>query len=228
MKSLRLFVLFFIFFLPISVSAAAFEASFAGQQTVDGENGLAVTFSTALDTRQDLSAYFILQTEDADIVEGAWILAEDPRVVYFTHIDPDTTYKIQIDKGLKAQTGEKLLAQVVYEVSTRRAEPMIAFGSRGFILASKLVRGLPVDSLNIRQADIDFFRVRPGAAAEFRKNLGSSDYLYYHQSRDLARVADLVYSGRWDLDIKKDLRTQVNIHDHGFTRPINIPGAVYK
>jgi len=213
MKSLRLSLLFLIlvFFMPVLVFANGFEASFAGQRTVDGDNALAVTFSMALDSRQDLSSYMVIETHDGDGVEGAWILAKDPQVVYFTHIEPDTAYRIRIDKGLKAQTGEPLKEEAVYEVSTRPAEPMIAFGSRGFILASKLVRGLPVDSLNIGQADIDFFRVKPGMAAEFRKNFRSSDHLYYYQSRDLAKVADLVYSGRWDLDIKKDLRTQVNI-----------------
>lgn len=174
MTPLRLSVLFLILvlFMPVSVSANGLEASFAGQQTVDGENAVAVTFSMPLDSKQDLSSFLSLRTEDGERVEGAWILAEDPQVVYFAHIEPDTAYRIRIDRGLKAQTGEMLGTEVTYEVSTRPAEPMIAFGSRGFILASKLIRGLPVDSLNISRADIDFFRVKPGMAAEFRKTSG--------------------------------------------------------
>ncbi|WDP90423.1 MAG: alpha-2-macroglobulin family protein [Desulfobacter sp.] len=212
MKPLRIFLLFiFVFILPAWASAAEFEALFAGQQTVDGENALAVTFSKAVDGRQDMSPYLKIMTDGEEPVEGAWILAQDPQVVYFTQVEADTAYKIRVKKGLKSESGDTLEQETLYEVRTRSAEPMIAFGSRGFILASKLIRGLPVDSLNIDKADIDFFRVRPEMTAEFRKNFRSSDYMNYYQSRNLAEVADLVYSGRWDLEIKKDLRTQVNI-----------------
>ncbi|MCG8616247.1 MAG: MG2 domain-containing protein, partial [Desulfobacterales bacterium] len=123
----------------------------------------------------------------------------------------DTTYHIRVAAGLKAADGTTLKEAVAYELTTRSAEPMIIFGSRGFILAFKLVRGLPVDSLNIKQADIDFFRIRPDKIAAFRERFHSGDKLYYYESRELGKMADLVYSGRWDLDIKKDLRTQVNI-----------------
>lgn len=213
MKSIRLFVLFFVLSLviPVMGTAQTFKAEFAGQQTVDGENAVAITFSEKLDTKQNLDPYFSLRTGDGAAVEGAWILAKDPQVVYFTHVEPDTTYKIQISQGLKAKSGKLLSDATVFEVTTRQAEPMISFGSQGFILASKLSRGLPVDSLNIAQADIDFFRVKPGKAGQFKEVFGSGTSLYYYESQNLKKVADLVYSGRWDLDIKKDLRTQVNI-----------------
>jgi hypothetical protein len=68
-----------------------------------------------------------------------------------------------------------------------------------------------VDSLNIKQADIDFFRVRPDQLTDFKDEFWDSTYLRYYRSDELTKIADLVYTGRWDLDIKKDLRTQVNI-----------------
>ncbi len=153
---------------------SSFEARFAGQQAVDGENTLAVTFSKALDSKQDLTPYFSLSTGEGEIVEGAWILAEDPSVVYFTHIEPDTSYKIEIFRGLKAEAGDVFEDELVYEITTRSAEPMIVFGSRGFILASKLTKGLPVDSLNIKQADIDFFRIKPGKIGAFKESFWSN------------------------------------------------------
>ena len=196
---------------PWYAGAAGFEARFAGQQTVDGENAVAVTFSKALDARQNLAPYLVIRTEDGEAVDGAWILAKDPQVVYFSQVASETTYKIEVLKGLKAASGESLDGPASYEVRTRAAEPMLMFSSRGFILASELGRGLPVDSLNIAQADIDFFRVKPDKVMAFKKRFWSEDYLHYYQSQDLNRACDLVYSGRWDLDIKKDLRTQVNI-----------------
>nr|WP_320190159.1 alpha-2-macroglobulin [uncultured Desulfobacter sp.] len=215
---------FQLFFLPILslylllftvqgiAHSAELEARFAGQQTVDGQNALAVTFSLPLETKQDFSKYLsIIEQADETPVDGAWILAKDTQVAYFTQIKPGTAYTIHVAKGLAPAQGKALAEKVIYEVTTRSAHPMIAFGSTGFILASDLVKGLPVDSLNIKQADIDFFRVRPDQLQDFKDEFWDATYLQYYQSDELAKIADLVYTGRWDLDIKKDLRTQVNI-----------------
>ncbi len=192
--------------------SAELEARFAGQQTVDGQNALAVTFSRPLETTQDLNKYFsIVEEADDTPVDGAWIVAKDTKVAYFTQIKPDTAYTINVAKGLAPAQGEALAENVIYEVTTRSAEPMIAFGSTGFILATDLIKGLPVDSLNIKQADIDFFRVRPDRLTDFKDEFWDATYLRYYRSDELADIADLVYTGRWDLDIKKDLRTRFNI-----------------
>ena len=68
-----------------------------------------------------------------------------------------------------------------------------------------------MDSLNIKQADIDFFRVRPDQLSDFKDKFWDSKYLGYYRSDELSNLADLVYSGRWDLDIKKNLRSRFNI-----------------
>lgn len=211
MRLATLIVCLSLCLLPVQGTAADFQARFAGQQTVDGENAVAVTFSKPLDARQNLAPYLKIRTGEGQAVDGAWVLAKDPQVVYFSQVEPDTPYKIEVVKGLKSADGEALDQGVTYEVKTRAAEPMLMFSSRGFVLASQLSRGLPVDSLNIPMADIDFFRIRPGRVMEFKNNFWSQDYLYYYQSGDLNKIADLVYSGRWDLDIRKNLRSQVNI-----------------
>ena len=68
--------------------AGELEVRFAGQQTVAGENAIAVTFSQSLDPKQDIASYFLITTKNGQAVDGAWMLAEDPQVVYFTQIDP--------------------------------------------------------------------------------------------------------------------------------------------
>ncbi len=216
MNRFRLCILPVLFFLSViifqkTVLADELTASFAGQQTVDGKNALAVTFSLPLDEKQDLSPYFSLSREEDKAVDGAWMLAKDPKTVYFTQIEPDTTYTIHVRKGLSPASGTPLADDTVYEITTRSAKPMISFGSRGFVLAADLVKGLPVDSLNIKQADIDFFRVKPDKINNFKEEFWSESFLRYYHTDELTKTADLVYSGRWDLNIQKDLRTQVNI-----------------
>ncbi len=204
-------LLFTIFAISNPAQSAELEARFAGQQTVDGQNALAVTFSLPLDAKQDLNKYFTIMEEGDAPVDGAWILAKDTHVAYFTQIKPDTAYIINVAKGLTPAQGKALAEKVIYEVTTRSAKPMIAFGSTGFILAADLVKGLPVDSLNIKQADIDFFRVRPERLTDFKDEFWDSTVLRYYRSDELADIAEFVYTGRWDLDIKKDLRTRFNL-----------------
>lgn len=199
---------------PVSVSADTpdtFTALFSGQQTVDGQNSVAVTFSEALDTRQHLDTYLTIFRDGEVPVEGAWVLSEDPAVAYFANVAADTRYVVKIYKGLTSGTGKPLAGEQTFEVRTRSAEPMIGFDSKGFVLASRLTRGLPVITLNIDRAAIDFFRIKPDRLAEFRQAFSDENRVYYYQSRDLNQMADLVYSGQWDLEINQNLRTQVNI-----------------
>ena len=215
MKNIHMYIIFifliFVVFIPSTFAADTFLTQFAGQQTVDGENAIAVTFSKALDSSQNVNTYVAIFQDKELPVEGAWILSQDLHVLYFTNIKPDTEYKIQVYKGLKSKSGILLKRGKTFEIQTRRVEPMISFGSKGFILASGLTRGLPVNTLNIDQADIDFFRVKQGYLEEFRNAFANEDKIYYYQSQELKKSTDLVYSGRWDLEIKKNLRTQVNI-----------------
>ena len=192
-------------------AAENFVARFAGQQAVDGVNSIAVTFSETLDAAQNIDTYLALFTEDDVAQDGSWVLSKDPQVVYFSNVEPNTGYVIKIYKGLKAASGKQLETAQKFTVKTRDVVPMISFGSKGFILPSKLNRGLPVNALNIDRADIDFFRVKPDFINEFASNFTHSDEIFYYMNKELHSYADLVYSGRWDLKINKDLRTEVNL-----------------
>ncbi len=203
-----------------------FMVRFAAQQTVDGKNSLAVTFSDALDSKQNLDSYFSLFTKNDLAVEGSWVLSNDPQVVYFSNIKSDTLYNIKIHRGLRSASGKTLEEAQEYPVRTREAQPRISFGNNGFILASKLNRGLPVNTLNIDKADIDFFRVKTEFLDEFSQQFGNKTQLAYYENRKLHKYTQLVYSGRWDLKITKDLRTQINV-PITHIKELSIPGIYF-
>ncbi len=228
MKKIKWSVICLTLILIGSLAHAAkdFGPRFAGQQTVDGANSLAVTFSHPVDASQDLNTYFTVFTEDDVAVEGGWVLSADPKVVYFSNIEPDTKYLIRIHKGLKAVSGSTLQEAKKFTVKTRQIMPMISFGSKGFILPSRMNRGLPVNTLNIDRADIDFFRVKPRFVAQFTQHFTGHDQIYYYMNEQLHTFTELVYSGRWDLEIKKDLRTQVNI-PITHIKELSVPGIYF-
>jgi uncharacterized protein YfaS (alpha-2-macroglobulin family) len=225
----KMVVLLGMIFLLSVTSAWAddeFEALFAGQQTVDGSNALAVTFSEPVDTRQNLAPYFSVLASDDTPLEGSWVISKDPQILYFTNIEPANQYTIVILKGLKAASGSRLETAREFSVTTREITPAISFADKGFILASRLNQGLPVISMNIDKADIDFFRIKPDFIDEFRGDFAGTEQMYHHYSGTLKQYADLVYTGRWDIRIKKDLRTEVNLSVNTI-EPLSTPGVYF-
>lgn len=218
-----------VFILSISPAVRAsddFKALFAGQQTVDSENAVAVTFSAPLDSAQDFDR-FVSISDDRDVaVDGAWVLSTDPQVLYFTHVAPDALYRIRVSQGLADTHGNTIAHEQAFEVKTREVVPMVSFATKGFILPATLTRGIPVDALNIDRVDIDFFRVKAGAQAQFFDQFGYRDFMVYYWSRDLEKYTDLVYTGRWDLDIKNNLRTRANI-PIGHIDALQAPGIYF-
>ncbi len=207
-------------------TALPFQVDFVEQQTIDGQNCIAAGFSKPLDSREDINLNLFITLKDGEPVSGGWVLAKDGCRAYFTNIEPDTSYSISIKNTIISQAGDILEEDFTCTVTTRPVEPMIRFGGQGHVLASGLSRGLPVDTVNIAQADIDFFRVRPDKIHIFRKHFTRDRRLYYHESQELKKITDLVYSGRWDLAIKKNLRTRVNIPiDH--IRELGRPGLYF-
>ena len=227
MKKIVIF-LSMVFLLSVTSAWAddEFEALFAGQQTVDGSNALAVTFSEPVDTRQNLDTYFNVLDSDGTALEGSWVISKDPQILYFTNIEPAAQYTVIILKGLNAASGRRLETAREFSVTTREITPAISFADNGFILASRLNQGLPVISMNIDQADIDFFRIRPDFIDEFRRDFSGTEQMYYHYSGMLKQYADLVYTGRWDIRIKKDLRTEVNLAVNTI-EPLSVPGVYF-
>ncbi len=228
MKRIIILVLCFWSFLfhPAVQAGIEFSCRFAGQQTVDGMNALAVTFSEPLDTTLNPDRYFSIRTADGESPEGSWIISKDPQVAYFSNIKADTGYVVTIRKGLKAASKRVLKTGQEYTIKTRPVRPMISFGSTGFILASKLNSGLPVNALNIDKADVDFFRIKPEFLDEFRRQFGNIDSMAYYMNDRLQKCTDLVYSGRWEFDVKKDLRTAVNL-PITHIKALSVPGIYF-
>ena len=61
-------------------------------------------------------------------------------------------------------------------------------------------------ALNVNQIDVDFFRVKNASLADFLAQWNYGNNLSYWESRDLLKNADLVYSGRFDLNPARNTR----------------------
>lgn len=104
---------------------------------------------------------------DGKLVKGSWVVGENPRLLFFPHIKPQTRYVVKIGAGLPAGGGKKLAAESRHSVRTAAVSPAYYFASRGMVLPAKQNGGLPVVTVNVPEVDVQFLRVKPDQLPRF-------------------------------------------------------------
>ena len=178
---------------------------------LDGASALVLSFNTAIDSKQDLNARVHISDEKSGKVDGGWELAQNGKALRFRHPEPSRKLTVTVDAGLKAADGSTLSSPCSQTLTTRDIQPMVGFASRGSLLPLRLTQGLPVLALNVNNIDVDFFRVKSAALADFLAQWNYGNNLSYWESRDLLKNADLVYSGRFDLNPARNTREKMQL-----------------
>lgn len=99
-------------------------------------------------------------TKNGKAVSGAWVVGDNPRLLYFPHIKPQTRYVVQVQPGLPAKNGKKLGSESRYSVLSAPVSPAYYFASNGMVLPAKQNGGLPVVTVNVPEVDVQFLRVK--------------------------------------------------------------------
>ncbi|WXL26552.1 alpha-2-macroglobulin [Ectopseudomonas mendocina] len=173
---------------------------------LDGASTLSVTFSVPLDADQKLADRLHLVDSKDGKVDGAWELSDNQMEVRMRHLEPKRRLVLTVDAGLKAVNGESLGSEFVARLETRDIEPTVGFASRGSLLPARLAEGLPVIALNVDKVNVEFFRIKSDALPSFLNRWNQSGMLDNWESRELLPMADLVYTGRFDLNPKRNTR----------------------
>jgi len=155
--------------------------------------------------------------EGGKAATGAWVVGENPRLLYFPHVRPETRYVVRVAAGLPGRSGTKLSAESRYSVRTAAVSPAYYFASRGTVLPAKQNGGLPVVTVNVPEVDVQFLRVKPDQLATFLERVVAPP----RQQRSAAREDDDEDDddqrfrslrgavGSWDLDRLNRLTTSV-------------------
>ncbi|KAB2936987.1 MAG: alpha-2-macroglobulin family protein [Rhodocyclaceae bacterium] len=93
-------------------------------------------------------------------VAGAWVVGENPRLLFFPHIKPQTRYVVRVQAGLPQRGEAKLDAETRYSILTAAVAPEFYFSSRGMVLPAAQNGGLPVTTVNMPEVDIQFLKVQ--------------------------------------------------------------------
>ena len=191
---------------------------------LDGASTLVATFSVSLDEQQNVNQYAHVTDSKSGALEGGWELSPNRKELRFRHLEPARELKVRIDSGMKAANGAVLENGTEQTLTTRDIQPMVGFASRGSLLPTRITTGLPVMALNVKQVDVDFFRIKNASLPAFIADWQYGSSLQSWQSESLLQKADLVYTGRFDLSPARNTREQLQLPLSDI-KPLSQPGV---
>lgn len=202
-----------VFEMPASPKALKKPTEYRNE---DSEMGKTLVSTTEADT--DFTA--------GKLINGAWVVGDNPRILYFPHISPQTRYVIQVRAGLPSKGGKTLSSEVRYSILTAQVSPAYYFASNGMVLPAKQNGGLPVVTVNVPEVNVQFLKVKSDQLPRFldrvingkkrtTNNINASDDEVNHeqvqdwlrsnlhgavqnyQLDDLHKLTDSVFEGRF-------------------------------
>ncbi|MFV0548740.1 MAG: alpha-2-macroglobulin family protein [Limnobaculum xujianqingii] len=181
----------------------------ASEVQLDGASAMVVTFSIPLAANQNFASLLNLVDEASGKVDGAWEMSDNMMELRLRHLEPSRKLILTINKNLSGVNGIKLDKEFQQKLTTRDIEPSIGFASRGSLLPSKVITGLPVIALNVNKVDVNFYRIKPEMLSGFLANWEGTGSKSYWESQEFLNKVDLAYTGRFDLNPQRNTREQV-------------------
>ena len=176
--------------------------------------------------------------EGGTVVSGAWVVGDNPRLLYFPHIKPETRYVVLVSTGLQARNGTALAADSRYSIQTAPVPPAYYFASNGMVLPAGQNGGLPVITVNVPEVDIQFLRVKNEKLADFfdrvisrprnrQQNRGESDETEGSEEYDYRHTSLRGAVGNYQLDEFRELIDSVYLGRFTTERQPNKRSATY-
>ncbi|HGE6882230.1 TPA: alpha-2-macroglobulin [Citrobacter amalonaticus] len=176
---------------------------------LDGASTLVLTFSIPLDPEQDFARLVHVVDKKSGKVDGAWELSPNLKELRLRHLEPNRDLLVTIERDLRALNNATFEINYEKSLTTRDIQPSVGFASRGSLLPGKVVEGLPVMALNVNNVDVNFFRVKPESLAAFVSQWEYRNSMSNWESDNLLKMADLVYTGRFDLNPARNTREKL-------------------
>lgn len=218
-----------------AVNEATLAKRYAGKQLkvidvseiqVNGASTLSVTFSVPLKLNQKFNDKLHLIDTKSGKVDGAWVLSKNQQELTFTNLEPNRKLVLTIDGGLRGVNGKSLPLEYVARLTTKDLQPMLGFASRGSLLPVRLAEGLPVVTLNVPQATVEFFKIHDDKLPQFFSQWGRGGSLQYWNADELLPMAELAYTGGFKLNADKNRRETVMLPIKGI-KQLQQPGVYF-
>ncbi|HVT33631.1 MAG TPA: alpha-2-macroglobulin, partial [Rhodanobacteraceae bacterium] len=203
---------------PKQAAPKGFALASANAEPHDGQLALTLGFTEPLVGTQAFDTLIAVSGPKGETVQGSWALDEDGKTLRFPYVRADASYTVRIKGELAAVDGKTIGSEVSKEIYTGPMLPNVGFASQGSVLPARETRGLPVVSVNVKEVDVEFLRVRDKEIANFfaayQKNGKRSGYeldprygWYGRKGKPVAGIAESVYANRFVLSGKENERT---------------------
>lgn len=156
-------------------------------------NALTLLFNSPLDPDQKFERHVVISPD-----LGTPVLSKDGRSLQFIGPEPLQKYDIQVKEGLKSATGAVLETGLSKSLKARDLPKLVAFETDGAVMIPGKVESLPLIAVNVPEAEINIYRVKPESSVQFfdeYQSLKSGDRWYFDEDA-LARSVDHVYTAR--------------------------------
>lgn len=193
---------------------------------LDGANALVLTFSIPLDPEQDFARVVHLVDKKSGKVDGSWELAPNQKELRLRHLEPQRELVVSVDRSLKALNKATLDVDWQKDIVTRDIQPTVGFASRGSLLPTRVVPGLPVIALNVQSIDVNFFRVKQASLAAFISRWEYRNSMSNWDAEELLNMAELAYTGRFDLNPQRNTRENMLL-PLGDIKQLQQPGVYF-
>ncbi|MEP7185027.1 MAG: MG2 domain-containing protein, partial [Rhodanobacter sp.] len=149
-----------------SVDKLGFALVSASAPSRHSNTALTLRFSAPLASAQAFDDLIAVTGANGEVVSGSWSLQDDGKTLNFPFVQSDTHYAVQLKSALLAADGRTLGHDVKHDVYSGNMPAAIGFASHGSVLPARGTRGLPLVSMNVDDADVEFFRVHEDALSE--------------------------------------------------------------
>ncbi len=183
-------------FKVLSVSEGVYEQTSA----------LQINFNLPIDKSQDLDQ-LIRVKQKGQLVKTDWIFSDNQMALYFPFIDANSQYEISISQSLSSNNNQVLTEQTQKNITTQPMKKTARFVSRG----NTLLRSddqLPIEAVNVDAVELKFWRIYDQQLNSFLQYPNKRDI---YSLKELSAVADLVYTGHFNLDQVKNKTETHNI-----------------
>ena len=211
-------------------SRTIFEILDFAQRDYKGVSSLALVLSVPLDKSSDFQQFFVLERKDGKKVDGAWLLSDNGKELFFKNIEAEQEYLITVYSNLKAINNKNLAQRYKQSITTKAIEASVSFAYDGGILPLDQAKGLPIYSVNTAQVDIEFHRVKQNKLTEFLQQWRNGSKKSTWQLHKYSQLSDFIYSARFDFPIEKNKRERfiIPINNINELTPAGIYFAVMK
>ncbi|MGY3040986.1 uncharacterized protein YfaS (alpha-2-macroglobulin family) [Rhodanobacter sp. TND4EL1] len=203
---------------------ADFALVSASSRTADSRTAITLRFNAALASAQAFDSLIAVTGANGEVISGSWSLDDDGKTLGFPFVQANTRYVVQLKAGVLAADGRTLGHDVKHEVYSGNLPAAVGFASHGSVLPARGTRGLPLVSMNVHDADVEFFRVHDDALSDlfcaYPRNGHRDSYeldhdvSYYNKCGDDKRsrmpitdIADSVYANHYTLGGEANERT---------------------